>query len=82
MAMESFTALIDSIGVPTLAKAFGVEESHVRTMKARDSIPPEYWGLLIEEAPKHRVKGVSWKALRALRDARFGREREPARQSA
>lgn len=69
--MRTFSDLIDEFGVADLAKILKVDESHVRTMKARDSVPPEYWGQIIEEAPKHRVRGVSWKTLKALRDSRF-----------
>lgn len=78
-AMRNFSALIDDFGVPELATLLSVDESHVRTMKARDSVPAIYWGPMIEAASKRGIRGVTWKALKALRDSRFSaRERAPA----
>ncbi len=69
--MESFSELIDKLGVGRLAVVLDVDESHLRTMKARDSVPPEYWGPIIDEARAQRVAGVDWKSLKALRTERF-----------
>lgn len=76
--MQTFTDLIDAFGVAALAKMLGVAESHVRTMKARDSVPPEYWGVLIEKATERGIEGVTYQALRGLRTRRFAPP-EPAR---
>lgn len=76
--MKDFSSIIDKIGVATLAKILSVDESHVRTMKARDSIPPEYWGQVLEIAPKYELRGLSYAALRKLRTARFNKEPERA----
>lgn len=46
--MNSFKELIDALGVRALSEAFGVAESHIRTMRARDSIPPVYWHDLVK----------------------------------
>jgi hypothetical protein len=71
--MRSFSALIDALGIARVAVVLGIDESHVRTIKARDSLPPEYWGPIIEEARRQRVAGVTWKTLKTLRGARFAR---------
>ena len=44
---------------PGFAKAIGVAESHARTMKARDSIPPEYWQALVAAAAAQGIEGVT-----------------------
>ena len=75
--MESFQEIIDAVGVGALARAFGVEESHIRTMKARNSIPPEYWGDVVTAARAAALANISLEALRKMRSARFGR-RSPA----
>ena len=58
--MESFSDVIRALGEPPgFAKAVGVAESHARTMKARDSIPPEYWQALVAAAEARGIEGVS-----------------------
>ncbi len=69
--MDSFQAIIDSFGTAVLAGYFGVEESHVRTMKTRDSIPPEYWDIVVEKWPG--PEPLTHKTLLALRGKRFRR---------
>lgn len=69
--METFSGLIEKLGVARLAVVLDVDESHVRTMKARNSVPPEYWGPIIDEARHQRVAGIDWKSLKALRAVRF-----------
>lgn len=71
----TFSDIIEKIGNAPLAELLAVEESHVRTMKARDSIPPEYWGLVIEEAERRAIAGVTFEALLHLRKERFARAR-------
>jgi len=69
--MKTFSEVIDKFGIGPLSSILGVEDSHIRTMKARDSIPPEYWGPIIEAAPERGIDGLDWKLLRSLRDTRF-----------
>lgn len=68
--MTSFDTIIDALGIGRLAILFGVRESHVRVMKARNSIPPEYWGVLIDEASK-QGHALDFAGLRSLRAGRF-----------
>jgi hypothetical protein len=68
--MDSFAAIIDRIGVADLASALGLPESHIRTMKARDSIPPDYWPQLIDIAAAREIEGINWLSLVSLRKAR------------
>lgn len=77
--MNTFSDIIDAFGIAVVAEILGIEESHVRVMKARDSIPPEYWGVLIEQAVKRGIKGLDYRRLRRLRAVRFDREPEKAR---
>lgn len=82
--MKTFAAIIDAFGVPDgppagkgvaiIAKALRLDESHVRTMKARNSIPPEYWGALIELADDLGIEGLDYKKFRQLREARFSEQ--------
>lgn len=67
----TFKEIIDKIGVAPLAELLSVEESHVRTMKARDSIPPEYWGVIIDETSRREIPGISFEVLRQMRANRF-----------
>ena len=71
--MRTFSEIIDAFGVPVVAEVLSLPESHVRTMKARDSIAPEYWEALIEAAPKHGVRGLDYKRLHKIRAERFPR---------
>jgi hypothetical protein len=72
--MDTFKHLIDAFGTAHLADLLQVEESHVRTMKARDSIPPEYWGVVLEHLPEQFRGTVSFADLRDLRARRFRSE--------
>jgi hypothetical protein len=72
--MTTFKEIIDEIGIAPLAALLSVEESHVRTMKTRDSIPPEYWGIILDEARRRGVDSLSFDALRQMRTERFARQ--------
>jgi hypothetical protein len=68
--MESFAALIDSFGGPlAFAEATGLKDSHVRTMKTRNSIPAEHWPVVVEAAADRNVAGVTYEVLTKLRAA-------------
>jgi len=73
--MRTFNELIDAFGVPTLVKLLRIPDTHVRTLKARDSVPTEYWPKLIEAAPKHDIQGIDYPALLRMRDRRLKRGR-------
>ena len=46
-----------------LAADLGVEASHVRTMKARNSIAPEHWTRLIEGAQRRGLPPLTYETL-------------------
>lgn len=69
--MQTFSDIIEAFGVAVVARILKLEESHVRTMKARDSIPPEYWGPLLEEAPNFGITDLDYRQFQRLREARF-----------
>ncbi len=74
--MNSFSAVIDAFG-GRFAEAIGVEESHARTMKARDSIPSTRWIATVDAAQRFGVDGVTLDVLARL-DAEKSKTREVA----
>lgn len=75
MSMLTFTDLIEQIGgAHGLADGLGIPMSHARTMKARKSVPPEYWPALVKLARSKRIVGVNLEALSAMRANRYARE--------
>jgi hypothetical protein len=76
--MDSFESVIDAFGAKRVAEIIGVKDSHVRVMKARGSIPAEYWGDLIEAAPRLGIRGIDYALLRRLRSQKFSSESEAA----
>lgn len=84
--MQTFTKIIDAFGGPArFAEAMGITASHAGVMKARQSIPPEYWTRLVEEADRKNIKGVSHEHLARLAEKsarRRARLKAPAEQGA
>ena len=76
MGMNSFSAIIEAFD-GRFAEAIGVEESHARTMKARDSIPSTRWMATVDAAQKLGVNGVTLDLLARL-DAEKSKQREVA----
>lgn len=65
--MKSFAEVIDAFGgAQPFAAALSIPGSHARTMKARDSIPPEYWPEVVQQAASRGVPGVSYELLAQL----------------
>jgi hypothetical protein len=65
--MNSFSAIIDAFD-GRFAEAIGVEESHARTMKARDSIPSTRWMATVNAAQQLGVSGVTLDLLARLEE--------------
>lgn len=74
--MNSFSAVIEAFD-GRFAEAIGVEESHARTMKARDSIPSSRWMATVNAARELRIKGITLDLLARL-DAEKSKQREVA----
>jgi hypothetical protein len=74
--MNSFSAIIDAFG-KQFASAIGVEESHARTMRARNSIPSTRWMATVKAARDLGIKGVTLDLLARL-DAEKSKQRESA----
>jgi hypothetical protein len=73
--MDAVSDVIELFGgTGAFAKAINRPESHVRTMKARRSIPPAYWAKIVEAARKRRLPGVTLEGLVRMHSAS-----EPAR---
>ena len=78
MDMNSFSEVIAAFGKhSTFAEAIGVEESHARAMKSRDSIPSTRWIATVNAAKKLGVKGVTLDLLARI-DADKAKQREVA----
>lgn len=63
--MNSFSAVIEAFN-GRFAEAIGVEESHARTMKARDSIPSTRWAATVSAARDLGIEGVTLELLANL----------------
>jgi hypothetical protein len=74
--MNSFSAVIEAFE-GRFAEAIGVEESHARTMKARDSIPSTRWMATVDAAQKLGLSGITLELLARL-DAEKSKLRELA----
>ncbi|GGC90647.1 hypothetical protein [Chelatococcus reniformis] len=65
--MNSFAEVIDALGGPVkFGAAVGVPDSHARTMKARNSIPAEYWPTVVSEAEKLGVEAITYESLAVM----------------
>jgi len=65
--MNTFSDIIDAYGVRKLADLLGIADSHVRTMKARDSIPVEHWAAIISSPPDDLRDVLTFDKLLSLR---------------
>ncbi|KOX58935.1 hypothetical protein ADL19_06590 [Streptomyces purpurogeneiscleroticus] len=74
--MKSFCAVIDALSIPVSAEVMGIPESHVRTLKARDSIPADYFKRIVD-SEAGRAKGISFDVLYGLLEE--GRQRRARR---
>jgi hypothetical protein len=65
--METFTKIIDAFGGPArFAEAMGITASHAGVMKARQSVPSEYWSRLVSEASHRGIQGITHESLAEL----------------
>lgn len=65
--METNVAIIDALGgASQMAGLLGISAQAVSNMKARDSIPPEYWATLVAEAGRRGIEGVTLEVLAGL----------------
>ncbi|MHC2090399.1 hypothetical protein [Methylobacterium sp. CM6244] len=63
--MNTFSDVIDALGIAVTASILGISESHARTLKARDSIPPAYFKRLVD-SDEGKEKGVTFDLLFGL----------------
>jgi len=69
----TFRDVIDKFTVTKLAEVLALDESHVRTMKTRNSIAPEHWSAIVAAAAQRGIAGVSHETLLSMRRNRFGK---------
>lgn len=70
--MKTFADVIEAFGVKAMCEILGLPDTHIRAMKARDSIPVRYWSTLIERGAKYGVP-LDFKKLDRIRESRFER---------
>jgi hypothetical protein len=75
--MNSFSEVIAAFGNSAFAEAIGVEESHARAMRSRDSIPSTRWLATVNGAKKMGIKGVTLDVLARLEPGK-NKKREAA----
>lgn len=68
--MNSFSDIIDAFD-GHFAAAIGIEDSHARTMRARNSIPATRWGATIDAAQRLKIRGVTLELLARLEAAKI-----------
>lgn len=76
MGMNSFAEIIDALGIAATASILAVSESHVRTLKARDSIPAPYFAKLVS-SEQGKACGVTFEMLHDLLDRVARRRSSP-----
>ncbi|WP_024516797.1 hypothetical protein [Bradyrhizobium sp. Tv2a-2] len=74
--MDSFSEIIDAFH-GQFAEAIGIEESHARTMRARNSIPSTRWQATVDAAHRLQIQGVTLEVLARLEAAKI-RSKESA----
>lgn len=68
-------SLFQAFGGPTkVGEAIGVSRGHAANMRARGSIPSEYWESLVADAARREIPGVTLEALAKIASTR----RKPA----
>ncbi|WP_156453773.1 hypothetical protein [Methylobacterium sp. CCH5-D2] len=75
--MNSFSDVIDALGVPGASGILGIPESHVRVLKARDSIPPDYFKRIVDSA-EGQANSITFDLLYGLRDEKIAHKRPAA----
>lgn len=75
--MDSFSDVIDALGVSVVASILGIAENHARTLKARNSIPPGYFRRLVESEPG-KERGITFDLLHRLLDEAAERRTQAA----
>jgi hypothetical protein len=65
--MRSFAQIIEADfgGIAKYAKAVGLEYQTAAAHKARDNIPPEYWGRVVDAAKTHNIDSITLETLAA-----------------
>jgi hypothetical protein len=77
--MNSFSDVIDALGVAKASEILGIPENHVRTLKARNSIPAGYFKRLVDSA-EGQAAGLSFDLLYRLHDEILDRRGKPPSQ--
>lgn len=81
--MQTFASIIDAFGGPVpFSQAVGVPDSHARTMKARDSIPIEYWQATIDAARERKLDGLTIEHMVDLAKAKAEARKRPVQEQA
>lgn len=60
--MNTFSDVIEALSIAGTADVLDITESHARTLKARDSIPPVYFRRIVE-SEAGSAKGITFEVL-------------------
>lgn len=70
--MQTFKDVIEKWpSISEFGSDIGVDDTHARTMKQRDSIPAKYWVRVVEGAQRRKIDGVSHEVLAHLSSQEF-----------
>ncbi len=69
--MKTFQEVIDAWPtIKALADDLGTSDGHVRTMRARNSIPSGFWAIVVEKAAMRGHQGITLEVLAAAAHAK------------
>jgi len=72
--METFRDIINAWPSPAeFAEDAGIDAGHARTMRTRNSIPSEYWELLVNGAKRRRIPAITLSLFHAVKRSRRAR---------
>lgn len=68
--MKTHVDLIERWGIRPFAEAIGVTYTHAQLMKWRNSVPPDYWPAVVDDAAKRGWSDITPDLLMRLRKGR------------
>lgn len=79
--MNTFSDVIEALTIAGTAAILGITESHARTLKARDSIPPVYFKRIVDSEAGTK-KGITFDLLFGILERTPDRKSKVASQQA
>lgn len=79
--MNTFSDVIEALTIAGTADILDITESHARTLKARDSIPPVYFRRIVQ-SEAGLGKGITFEVLFRILESTMERKPKVAAQQA